>query len=66
MRKIKEPTTTYIVNKKGKKTAVILPIEEYERLMEDLADLAIIASRKDEPRTPWEEVGKKLKKDRLP
>jgi PHD/YefM family antitoxin component YafN of YafNO toxin-antitoxin module len=35
MAKVKEPAATYIVDSKGKKTAVILPIERYEELLED-------------------------------
>ena len=38
----------YIINKKGKKTAVIMPIKEYEHLLEDLHDLTVIAERRDE------------------
>lgn len=61
----KEPTATYIVDDKGKKRAVILPIERYEELLEDLEDLAVMASRDSEPNIPWEEVKKRLKKDGL-
>ena len=39
----------YIVDEKGQKTAAIIPYEEYEELLEDLYDLAIIADRRDEP-----------------
>ena len=63
MGKVKEPAITYVVDKKGKKTAVILPIEKYEQLLEDLEDLAVIASRKTEPTYDWEDLKKKLKKD---
>lgn len=63
MGKVKEPTATYIVNGKGRKTAVILPIERYEELLEDLEDLAVIASRKKEPTQDWENLKKKLKRD---
>ena len=48
--------------KNGKLTAIILPLEEYEELMEDLHDLAIIARRKDEPLIPLDEVKQRLKK----
>ena len=65
MAKVKEPTASYIVDGKGKKTAVILPIERYEELLEDLEDLAVMASRDGEPNIPWEEVKKRLKKDGL-
>ena len=63
MGKVKEPATTYIVDKKVKKTAVILPIEKYEELLEDLEDLAVIASRKTEPTYDWGDLKKKLKRD---
>ena len=38
--------TKYIVDEKGNKSAVILPIEEYNELLEDIHDLAVIAERK--------------------
>jgi hypothetical protein len=44
----------FITNANGEKTAVILPIADYQELMEDLADLAAIAERKDEPSIPFE------------
>ena len=55
------PKAEYIV-KNGKPTAVILPIAEYEGLLEDLRDLAIVARRKDEPLIPLAEVKRRLKK----
>jgi hypothetical protein len=48
--------------KKGK-TGIILPIEEYENLLEDLHDLAMIAERRDEPTIPSEVLKKRLKND---
>ena len=62
MRKFQEQ---YIVDEKGQKTAVIIPVEEYEELLEDIHDLAIIAERRDEPTITFEELKKKLKKDGL-
>lgn len=55
----------HVVDGKGKKTAVIIPVEEYEELLEDIHDLAIIAERRDEPTMTFEELKKKLKKDGL-
>ena len=60
MAKLKEQ---YIVNKSGKKTAVVLPMAEYEELLEDLHDLAVIAERKKEKSVAFEELKKKLKAD---
>lgn len=36
----------FIIDRKGKRKAVILPYREYESLLEDLADLAVIAERR--------------------
>jgi len=52
----------FIVNKNGKKTEVILDINEYEELLEDLYDLRIVAERKNEETIDFDEVLKKLKK----
>jgi PHD/YefM family antitoxin component YafN of YafNO toxin-antitoxin module len=38
----------YIVDSDGNKTAVILSIEQYEQLLEDIHDLAIVAERRQE------------------
>ncbi|MCX6640856.1 MAG: type II toxin-antitoxin system Phd/YefM family antitoxin [bacterium] len=55
----------FIVDTKGKKTAVILPIEAYEQLMEDLHDLAVVAERRDEKPISLAEMKRRLKKDAL-
>ena len=55
----------YVIDEKGQKTAVIIPVEDYEELLEDIHDLAIIAERRDEPTIAFEELKKKLKKDGL-
>ena len=59
------PKAEYIV-KNGKPTAVILPIAEYEGLLEDLQDLAVAVRRKDEPLIPLAEVKRRLKKNGAP
>ena len=55
----------FIIDKSGKKRAVILPIEDYEELLEDIRDLAVIAERKDETTTSFDEIKKRLKADGL-
>jgi hypothetical protein len=52
----------YIIDEKGQKTAAILPIEEYEELLEDLHDLAVVAERRDEPTITFDELKEKLRK----
>ena len=49
----------YVVDDKGQKVAVILPIEEYEKLQEDLHDLAVVAERRDETTTSLDEWKKR-------
>ena len=48
MPKTLKPKVDYIM-RNGVASAVILPVQEYEELLEDLHDLAVIASRKDAP-----------------
>ncbi len=55
----------YITSEDGSRTDVVLPVADYEDLMEDLHDLAVIAERRDEPSIPLEEVKKKLQEDGL-
>jgi hypothetical protein len=55
----------YLTNGKGKKTAVVLPIGDYEKLLEDLDDLAVVAERRDEAAIPHEEFKRSLKRDGL-
>lgn len=57
--KTMHPEAEYVV-KNGRPTAVILPLAEYEELLEDLHDLAVIARRKDEPTIPLDEVKRRL------
>ena len=55
----------YIIDEKGQKTAVVIPVDEYEELLEDLHDLAIIAERRDDPTITFKELKKKLKQNGL-
>jgi hypothetical protein len=59
---VESKTGRYIVTPKGEKTGVVLSIKEYNELLEDLADLAIIAERKDEPTQPFDRVKEKLER----
>ena len=55
----------FIVDAEGVRRAVILPLEEYERLLEDLHDLAVVAERRNEEREPLDEVMRRLREDGL-
>jgi|JFJP01.1.fsa_nt_gi PHD/YefM family antitoxin component YafN of YafNO toxin-antitoxin module len=50
----------YIVDVNGNKTAVILSIELYEQMLEDIHDLAIVAERRSEPSVSLAEMKKRL------
>lgn len=53
----------YLTDKDGNKTAVVLPLPDYEKLLEDLADLAAIAERRDEGAIPHDQFKAELKRD---
>ena len=55
----------FIVDESVKKTDVVLPLEVYEELLEDIHDLAIIAERKEESAISFDEIKKRLKADGL-
>ncbi len=55
----------FLTNEKGKKTAVVLPIEDYEKLQEDLDDLAVIAERRNEETISHAEFKKGFKRNGL-
>jgi len=48
----------FVTDAEGHKSAVILPIEEYEEMMEDLAMGRAARESKGEPRRPFENVVK--------
>ena len=50
----------FVVDEKGNKIAVILPLTEYEQLKEDLHDLAMVAERRDEDTLTLAELKKRV------
>jgi len=55
----------YLTDESGQKTAVLLPIAEYEQLLEDISDLAAVADRREEPTVAHDQFLQELKKDGL-
>jgi hypothetical protein len=55
----------FVVDHQGHRTSVLLSIEEYETLLEDLSDLAAVAERRDEPISDHGDVVLRLKADGL-
>ncbi len=56
-------TLHYITDEHGARTAVVLPLSQYEKLLEDLEDLAAIAERREEPVVSHDEFVADLKRD---
>lgn len=57
--------TQFIVDESGMRKAIILPMEDYEELLEDIHDLTVIAERKDEPTISLNDLKKRLKEGGL-
>lgn len=55
----------YIVDPQGHRTSVLLPIDEFETLLEDLSDLAAIAERRAEALVEHADLLARLKADDL-
>jgi len=51
----------YLVDNRGKKKAVVVPLAEYRRMMEDLHDLAVVAERRKEGAITLEEMRRRLR-----
>jgi hypothetical protein len=60
---LKQLDIKYVTNETGEKTAVIVPIEEFQELLEDINDLAAVAERRTEPTTSHDELIAELKRD---
>ena len=57
--------TQFLTNPNGERIAAVIPINEYEELLEDLNDLAVVAERRDEPRVSLDEVKRRLRENGL-
>jgi PHD/YefM family antitoxin component YafN of YafNO toxin-antitoxin module len=54
----------YITDAQGHKTAVILPIDDYEEMLEDLHLGEIARESRDEPTRDFNEVIKELREEK--
>jgi hypothetical protein len=50
----------FVTDAEGHKTAVIIPIDDYEELLEDLHLGRISRESKDEERIPWQQIRAEL------
>jgi hypothetical protein len=58
---MRAPKQEFLVDEGGRKTAVVLPLAKYRKLLEDLHDLAVIAERRQEEPIGLEEMKRRLK-----
>jgi len=52
----------FVVDNKGKKKAVMLDLEEWGELWEDIYDVMVAQSRRSEPTVPWAEIKARIPK----
>jgi hypothetical protein len=60
---VKQLELQYVTNDAGEKTAVILPIDQFQELIDDIEDLATVAERRDELTLPHKQLVAELKRD---
>ena len=58
-------TTQFLTDQAGKRVAVVLPVEDFDDLMEDVSDLAAVAERRNEERFTLDQVKQRLIADGL-
>jgi len=57
------PPAQFVVSAQGKKTSVLLSLKQYQKLLEDLHDLAVIVERHKEESISLEEMQRQLQRD---
>ena len=65
MAELKDLHLQYITDETGEKTAVIVPLAEFQELLKDIEDLATIAERREESTISHEKWVTVLKRDGL-
>jgi hypothetical protein len=62
---LKQLKLQYVTNEAGERTTIILPIEEFQELLEYVEDLAALAERRDEPTVSHGQLVTELRRDGL-
>ncbi len=65
MTKLNELKIQYVTDEAGQKVSVLIPVQQFNELMEDIDDLAAVAERREEPTLTHEQVLAELKRDGL-
>lgn len=53
----------FVVDDTGKKRAVLIDLSEWGELWEDIYDVLVSQSRKDEPTVPWEDLKAEMQEE---
>jgi len=53
----------FVTDETGKRTAVLISLEEWGEVWEDIYDALVSESRKDEPTVPWEELKAEMERE---
>jgi hypothetical protein len=61
-----DPAFEYVTDARGRRTRVILPVRHYEKLLEDLHDLAVVAERRDERTIGLDDLMQRLQEPARP
>lgn len=65
MIELKQLRLQYLTDASGQKVGVLMPLEQFNELMEDVEDLAAVAERREEPTISHQELLEELKRDGL-
>lgn len=62
---VKQLRIQYLIDPAGQKVSVLLPVQQFDELIEDIEDLAAVAERREEPTITHEQLIEELKRDGL-
>lgn len=65
MTKLDELNIQYVTDGAGRKVSVLLPVQQFEELLKDIADLAAVAERREEPTLTHQQVLAELRRNGL-
>ena len=65
MIELKDLRIQYVTDEAGEKVAVLVPVQQFNELMEDIEDLAAVAERREEPTITHDQLVEELKRDGL-
>jgi len=53
----------FVTDDTGKRTAVLINLEEWGEVWEDIYDILVSESRRNEPTVPWEELKEAMERE---